>query len=117
MPIQDSRYASFAGSLVGHLFSKGVDFVIEGDNCLCEKPDLTGLDVVVAHPHYDNKNGCWDRINEVLSENRDVHFFLMAICAGERERFFGEQPNLSYITGGAFFSSPLTFINAALEES
>jgi len=113
---ESSRYVAFRVEISNSLSARGIECVI-GEGCLCDKPDLTGLDVVVAHPHYNNKNGCWDRINKILAGNRNVHFFLFAMLNSKREEFFGDQPNLTYIKNRGFFSNPLTFLESKCKEA
>lgn len=81
-----------------------------GYPCLCRETSISSLDVVIAHPEYTNNDGCWDRIASLAGKYPDTLFYIMAINASERTRYFqGIHPNLYAIDNQVrgFFRDPV----------
>lgn len=71
------------------------DFYVNG--CLCDEHSIDGLDIVIAHPHYDNDEGCWDRLRDKISKNPNIQFYVFSIGSIQREEVIGEHRNLTYV--------------------
>ena len=63
--------------------------------CLCEDPDLNGLDVALVHPE-DNER-CLDKIRRVISAKPDITFYVLTIGKPKREELIGQYPNIKYV--------------------
>jgi hypothetical protein len=89
-------------------------------NCLCHEKEVSELDVIILHPEYNNKTGCWTRIKELIEKNPKTQFYLMSDATSERMDFFGKISNLFYvgitfslnesISPTEFYKNPLKFL-------
>jgi hypothetical protein len=107
--LNTDKYDILMGQLCVRLLMEGISTEKKGE-CLCNSNKLEGFDNVIFHPEYDNTEGCWSRIKDILENNPSVQFYMLAINASERLTFFGKIPNLHYITGGSFFEDPVKYI-------
>jgi len=106
----DEHLSELGAELYAKLFVSGVDVAVSEDR-LTQNPDIDGIDVLVFHPPYDNKNGEWDAVSEFMNAHQQTLFYMFALNASERKDYFGNRRNLHYVENGDFFQDPVKLIS------
>jgi len=106
----DKTLETLEGELYVKLTRKGID-AVEIEKGIDQNPNISGIDVLVFHPPYDNEKGEWDAVRKFIDAHQNTLFYMLALGASEREVYFGERKNLIYINNGDFFRNLTKCIN------
>lgn len=97
--------SGLGSELYAELIMSGLDVNVS-ENRLIKNPDIDGIDVMVFHPPYSNRNNEWDQVSEFIDAHQQTLFYMLALNAPERKKYFGDRENLRYINNGKFFEDP-----------
>lgn len=109
-------YIGIYRTLMYELYTKLTEANISTElrcNCICEDKNLKDLDSILFHPDPNNSHNCWAKIKSLIEQNPSKQFYILAINAPEREKFFGHKSNITYINQTnqkEFFNSPTDYI-------
>ncbi|HLC56676.1 MAG TPA: hypothetical protein VJJ23_05555 [Candidatus Nanoarchaeia archaeon] len=101
-----------ADELTSRLRIDGIETVFS-DKEMSVQQNLSGIDVIVLHPPYENRFGVWQSIKDFIEKHKEIQFYMLAINASERKEFFGNRKNLFYIdqtNQTEFFENPGRYI-------
>lgn len=117
IPKNNYGATAYSSEIAQIIEERGYEVDFSG-KCLCSESDFSDYSLVVFHPHTANLQGhyldrpeCVDTINELIDENPDKYFLVIAVSNKPRLLNFEPRENLAFLT-----ESGLIHVDETLED-